>query len=82
MFPNSTSWNTKNNQTEVHVEINEVSNEVVHEVPIISPAPVTKVEVVLNEYNHLQWVDCKFNDKGKPAGLQGKIWNQLSVAKL
>jgi hypothetical protein len=86
------SWNTINNQTVVQVEHrtsfdnNEVvANEVVphHEVPTtVATAPVAEVEIVSNEYDNLQWVDCDFNEEGKPIGLQGKLWNQLSVAKL
>jgi hypothetical protein len=85
------SWNTINNQTVLQVEHctsfdnNEVVvNEVVpHEVPTsVATAPVAEVEIASNKYNNLQWVDCDFNEEGKPVGVQGKLWNQLSVAKL
>jgi hypothetical protein len=84
------SWNTINHQTVVQVkhrtsfDNNEVvANEVVpHEVPTVTTAPVAEVEVVSNKYDNIQWVDCDFDEEGKPTGLQGKLWNQLSVAKL
>jgi hypothetical protein len=96
MNPCSTSWNAINNainnQTvqiedrtsfDFHAAVVPVA---VPEVPVvasvIATAPVAEVEVVSNEYDNLQWDDCDFDEDGRPVGVQGKLWNQLSVAKL
>jgi hypothetical protein len=44
--------------------------------------PVTEVEVVPCEYANLQWDNCDFDESGSPVGVFGKLWMQLSVAKL
>jgi hypothetical protein len=44
--------------------------------------PVTEVEVVPCEYTNLQWDKCDFDENGRSIGVFGKLWMQLSVAKL